>query len=207
MPMPLEPMPLFPLNTVLFPGGYLPLQIFELRYLDLIRRCLREKSPFGVITLMDGQEVRRPDEAPLFADTGTLAVVETCDAPMPSLLKISTRGAERYRLHSVHQEKNGLWMGEIERIAGDTAVTVPEHLQAASQMLEELVNTLNRGEVPTEQVPIHPPYHYDDCGWVANRWCELLPMQKPTRLQLLALDNPLVRLELVNDLLEEQGLV
>lgn len=205
--MPLETMPLFPLNTVLFPGGYLPLQIFELRYLDLIRRCLRESTPFGVITLLDGQEVRRPDEAPLFSDTGTLAVIDDCDAPMPSLLKITTRGTDRFRLHSVQQEKNGLWVGEIERLSTDSAVAVPEYLQAASNMLEELVNTLQQGEVPTEQVPVKPPFRYDDCGWVANRWCELLPMQKPTRLQLLALDNPLLRLELVNDQLEEQGLV
>lgn len=203
----MESMPLFPLNTVLFPGGHLPLQIFELRYLDLIRRCMRENTPFGVITLMDGHEVRRPDEAPLFADTGTLAVVEHCDAPMPSLLKISTRGTQRFRLHSVAQEKNGLWVGQIERQSDDADVDIPEHLAAASQMLEQLVETLNSGEIPAEQVPVKPPLDFESCSWVANRWCELLPMQKATRLQLLALDNPLLRLELVNDVLEEQGLV
>ena len=69
------------------------------------------------------------------------------------------------------------------------------------------MESLTAGGVSGEQLPVHPPYHFDQSGWVANRWCELLPMQKPTRLQLLALDNPLLRLELVNDVLEEQGLV
>lgn len=205
--MPLESMPLFPLNTVLFPGGHLPLQIFEVRYLDLIRRCLREKTPFGVITLLDGQEVRRADEAPLFADTGTLAEIEECNAPMPSLLKISTRGAERFHLHTVHQEKNGLWVGDIERLPADPESAVPEYLEAAAHTLEQVVESLTTGGVPGEQLPVKPPFHYGESGWVANRWCELLPMQKTTRLQLLALDNPLLRLELVNDVLEEQGLV
>lgn len=205
--MSLQSMPLFPLNTVLFPDGHLPLQIFEVRYLDLIRRCLRENTPFGVITLMDGNEVRKPDEAPLFADTGTLAMVKECHAPLPTLLKIETRGTERFRLHRVNQEKNGLWVGDIEMLPQDPETPIPEHLEAAAITLEQVVESLTAGGVPGEQVPVQPPFHFDQSGWVANRWCELLPMQKPTRLQLLALDNPLLRLELINDVLEEQGLV
>lgn len=204
--MSIESMPLFPLNTVLFPDGHLPLQIFEVRYLDLIRRCLRDNSPFGVITLLDGQEVRRPDEAPLFSDTGTLAFVDECEAPLPTLLKINTRGSLRYRLHSVTQEKNGLWVGQIERLNADPDTAVPEHLEIAAHTLEQVLDSLTSGDVPPEQMPIKPPYRFQDSGWVANRWCELLPLQKAMRLQLLALDNPLLRLELINDVLEEQGL-
>jgi Lon protease-like protein len=202
-----ESMPLFPLNTVLYPGGHLPLQIFEIRYLDLIRKCLREKTPFGVISLLDGHEVRKPGEAPLFADIGTLAEVIECEAPMPSLLKIETRGTQRFKLLSVGQQKNGLWIGQIERQADDPDVDVPEHLQAARYTLEQLIETLASGELNEEQIPVKGPLQLDNCSWVANRWCELLPLQKSTKLQLLALDNPLIRLELVNDTLEEQGLI
>ena len=205
--MPIEEMPLFPLNTVLFPDGYLPMQIFEVRYLDLIRNCLRTKTPFGIISLLEGNEVRKPNEAPMFAEVGTLAEVIDCDAPVPTLLKIQTKGSERFKLFSCEQRKNGLWMGQIERIAADVAIEVPEHLQASSDTLAALIETLETSDLSPEQIPVKAPLQLNDCGWVANRWCELMPLEKKTKLQLLALDNPLLRLELINDELEERGLI
>ena len=205
--MPVEEMPLFPLNTVLFPDGYLPMQIFEVRYLDLIRNCLRTQSPFGIVCLLEGNEVRKPGEAPMFSDMGTLTYVTDCDAPMPTLLKIQTKGAERFKLLSYEQKKNGLWVGQIQRMPADAAIEVPEHLQACSDTLASLIETLAASDLSPEQIPVKAPLKLNDCGWVANRWCELMPLEKATKLQLLALDNPLLRLELVNDELEARGLV
>lgn len=205
--MQIEEMPLFPLNTVLFPDGYLPMQIFEVRYLDLIRNCLRTKTPFGIICLLEGNEVRKPGEAPLFSEVGTLAYVTDCDAPMPTLLKIQTKGGERFKLLSSEQRKNGLWVGQIQRLNTDAAIEVPEHLQTCSDTLASLIETLTNSDLNPEQIPVKPPLQFNDCGWVANRWCELMPLEKATKLQLLALDNPLLRLELVNDELENRGLL
>ncbi len=202
-----EEMPLFPLNTVLFPDGYLPMQIFEVRYLDLIRNCLRTNTPFGVVCLLEGNEVRKPGEAPMFSEVGTLAHVTDCDAPMPTLLKIKTKGGERFKLLSFEQRKNGLWVGQIQRMPADAHTAVPEHLQMSSETLAGLIETLDSSDLSPEQIPVKPPLQLSDCGWVANRWCELMPLEKATKLQLLALDNPLLRLELVNDELENRGLL
>jgi Lon protease-like protein len=205
--MPIEEMPLFPLNTVLFPDGYLPMQIFEVRYLDLIRNCLRTKTPFGIVGLLEGNEVRKPDEAPMFSEVGTLANITDCDAPMPTLLKIQTRGGDRFKLFSSEQRKNGLWVGQIQRMTADAPIQVPEHLQASSDTLANLIETLETSDLSPEQIPVKPPMRLNDCGWVANRWCELMPLEKTTKIQLLALDNPLLRLELVTDELEARGLI
>ena len=199
--------PLFPLSTVLFPGGYLPLQIFEVRYLDLIRRCLRDKTGFGVVSLIDGNEVRRPEEQISLARYGTLVRLEDCEALSPSLLKVRTVGTQRFELLSAKQEKGGLWVGEVRVLDDDLPVAVPQELQPCADKLAEVLADLDQQEIPPDQFPFIKPYALGDCAWVANRWCELLPLPKSTKLQLLALENPLLRLELVNDSLQAEGLL
>lgn len=200
-------MPLFPLSTVVFPDGYLPLQIFEVRYLDLIKKCLRDKTPFGVVSILEGAEVRSPGEKMALAEIGTLVEITHADAPSPALLKIQTRGAQRFTLLGSHQEKNGLWMGEVELIANDTVVEIPDDLSAAANGLAEVIKNLEGQQVPTDQMPIQRPYRLDECGWVANRWCELLPIDKKVKLRMLGLESPLLRLELINDLLQNNRFV
>ncbi|WP_291808778.1 LON peptidase substrate-binding domain-containing protein [Limnobacter sp.] len=200
-------MPLFPLTTVLYPQGVLNLQIFEVRYLDLMKKCLRDKTPFGVISLLDGNEVRRPDEKIQLAKIGTLVNIEKHEFVTPTLIEISTVGSQRFKLLNASQEKNGLWIGETQPLPVDPVVEIPDYLQGSANALARLINSIDEQEIAEEQLPFRKPYKLMDCGWVANRWCELLPLDKPTKLQLLALDNPLLRLELIDDTLAAQGLL
>lgn len=199
-------MPLFPLSTVLYPGGVLHLQIFEVRYLDLMKRCLREGTPFGVISLLDGAEVRNPSEKIVLATVGTLAKIEHCEALTPALLKIHSVGTQRFRLHNHTQERAGLWMGEVELLDKDPAVSVPDYLKDSADTLSEVIHSIEAQGREPHEMPFQSPYLLDDCGWVSNRWCEILPLDKPTRLQLLSLDNPLLRLEVINDILVSKGI-
>jgi len=200
-------MPLFPLTTVLYPQGVLNLQIFEVRYLDMIRKCLRDNTPFGVISLLDGNEVRRPDEKIQLAKVGTLVNIEQHEFVTPTLIEISTVGYQRFTLLNAAQEKNGLWMGEIQTMPADPVVEIPDYLQGSANALARLINSIDEKGITEEQLPFRKPYKLMDSGWVANRWCELLPLDKSTKLQLLALDNPLLRLELIDDTLAAQGLL
>lgn len=204
------PIPLFPLQSVLFPDGWLTLRIFEPRYLDLIRRCERNGEPFGVVRLTAGGEVRRRDAADGFVQerfetVGTLARIESLQQPQPGLLQIQCRGGQRFRLARSTCLPHGLWMGEGELLAVDTRVPVPEDLLAVQRLLRSFLHGLEQGAAASE-LPLQPPYRWDDCDWLANRWCELLPLPGEDKQRLLTLDNPLLRLELVADQLERLGI-
>ncbi len=161
----------------------------------------------GVVSLLDGNEVRRPDEKIQLAKIGTLVNIEKHEFVTPTLIEISTVGSQRFKLLNATQEKNGLWMGEIQTLPADPVVEIPDYLQGSANALARLINSIDENEIAEEQLPFRKPYKLMDCGWVANRWCELLPLDKPTKLQLLALDNPLLRLELIDDTLAAQGLL
>ena len=198
----LHSLPLFPLGTVLFPGGVLPLRIFEVRYLDMIGRCHKGGAPFGVVSLTQGNEVRQPGAQPeAFAAIGTLATITDFSQPQPGLMTIHAVGAQRFHITSSERLKHGLWVADVERIADDAAVPVPHDLASTSQALARVLETLRSRAAPGEALPVPQPWHVDDCGWVANRWCELLPLPGELKQRLMALDNPLVRLELVGDIL------
>ncbi len=208
-------LPLFPLGTVLYPGGLLPLRIFEVRYLDMIGKCHKTGAPFGVVALTQGSEVRKPDGAEpsgdgfaieAFNTVGTLATITGFSVPQPGLMVIRCTGAQRFEISSREKLKHGLWVADVTRLADDQAVPVPEDLRGAAKALGKLIKTLQERAVPVGQMPLQPPYQLDDCGWVANRWCELLPMPLELKQRMMELDNPLVRLELVSDILERTGI-
>ena len=199
-------LPLFPLSTVLFPDGVLPLQVFEARYLDMVSRCLTEDAPFGVVLLTQGQEVRQRGGQPeRFVEGGTLATVCETAATTPGLLQVVCRGGGRFEVKSSQQKLNGLWMAEVELVEGDHAVRIPSELQGAADALDRVLASLH--DVPQERWPVQPPFRLDDCGWVANRWCELLPLPNSQKQNMLMLDNPVIRLELLHDVLDEHGLI
>lgn len=206
-----QPTPLFPLGTVLFPGGFLPLRIFEVRYLDMIGKCHKAGLPFGVVSLTQGEEVRRAGaEAERFAGIGTLASIRAFDAPQAGLMQIECEGMQRFRVHSSELQKHGLWIAEVEILPGDVDLAVPDDLRHVADALRRLVDTLEerRRMEGGDQVrlPIQAPFRFEDCGWVANRWCELLPVPAPLKQRLMELDSPLMRLELVGDLLVRTGI-
>lgn len=198
-------LPLFPLSTVLFPDGALPLQIFEVRYLDLIARCIAADAPFGVVMLTQGSEVRTPTGAERFSSGGTLASVQETIATAPGLLQVVCRGAARFKLVSSALQPNGLWMSQAELLADDLPVRIPSELQGAADALDRVLASLQ--DVPPQRWPVLPPFRLDDCGWVANRWCDLLPLSSSLKYSMLMLDNPLIRLELMHDVLDEHGLI
>ena len=197
--------PLFPLNTVLFPGGTLRLQVFEVRYLDMVSRCIAEDAPFGVVLLTQGGEVRRPDIEERFVVSGTLATVVSSVSTTPGLLRVVCRGGTRFSIRSASQRSGGQWFADVDMMADDRAVRIPSELQGAADALERVIFSL--AGVAHDRWPMMPPFQLGDCGWVANRWCDLLPISNHQKQDLLTLDNPLIRLELMHDLLDEHGLI
>jgi Lon protease-like protein len=207
----LHSLPLFPLGTVLFPGGVLPLRIFEVRYLDMIGKCRKADAPFGVVSLTSGSEVRKAGaDVESFAAVGTLAVIREFDSPQSGLLQIECVGTQRFRIRSTELQKHGLWVAEVEAVLEDAALEIPEDLRHTATALRRLVDTLEERRrvqgAEAVRLPVGEPYRFDDCGWVANRWCELVPMQIELRQRLMELDSPLMRLELVSDLLARAGI-
>ena len=208
-------LPLFPLGSVFFPGGLLPLRIFEVRYLDMIGKCHRNGAPFGVVSLTTGSEVRKADTGRQAGDgfaqeefcaIGTLATITEFSSPQAGLMLIRCVGAQRFKISRRDKLKHGLWIADVQRIEDDMAVVVPDDLKPCANALGKLIKSLQQRSIPDDQMPLMPPYQLDDCGWVANRWCELLPLSLELKQRLMELDNPLVRLELVSDILERTGI-
>ena len=206
-PLTLTSLPLFPLASMLFPGGVLALRVFEVRYLDMVRKCHHAGAPFGVVALTQGNEVRQagaPDER--FHDVGTLAVIEKLDNPQPGLITLLCRGSQRFRITERRHLPHGLWIADVEQLATDLAVSIPEDLLTTATTLAQVLASLRERDTGSGTA-LHPtPDQLDDCGWVANRWCELLPIPLELKQRLMELDNPLVRLELVGDVLERTGI-
>ncbi|HEX7889316.1 MAG TPA: LON peptidase substrate-binding domain-containing protein [Ramlibacter sp.] len=202
----LQSLPLFPLGTVLFPDGLLSLRVFEVRYLDMIAKCRKAGAPFGVVSLTQGHEVRQPGVSEAFAHVGTLATILDIEQPQAGLMLVRATGAQRFRITSSDQLKHGLWVADVERLAGDLPVAIPDDLKGTSEALQRLIQSLQLKPQQPGPMPILPPWKLDDCGWVANRWCELLPLPVTLKQRLMELDNPLVRLELVSDVLTRTGI-
>lgn len=202
----LHSLPLFPLGTVLFPGGRLSLRVFEVRYLDLIGRSHRSGQPFGVVALRQGHEVRVAG-APVeqFEAVGTLAHVTALEQAQPGLLLVECRGSERFRIEHSELLRHGLWVADVKLLPAEPELPLPDDLQPAARALQRVYAGLQAHAGPV-QPPPEDSHHFDDCGWVANRWCELLPLPLQLKQRLLALESPLLRLELVMDLLERNGL-
>lgn len=222
----IKQLPLFPLPSVLFPGGLLPLRIFEVRYLDMIKRCHRAKVPFGVVATMpspwdttprpqfEESRVRRNDDddgiegfAPeTFHPIGTLAYINQVERPQPGVMTIRCTGGQRFQIHACQQRRFGLWVADVALLDNDPTIPVPPDLIPSSETLQQLVRSMEQQLDNIAQMPLALPYHWNDCGWLSNRWCELLPVDAEQKQRLMSLDNPLVRLELVSDMLDHMGL-
>lgn len=205
-PLRLAQLPLFPLQAVLFPQGQLPLRVFEVRYLDLMRRCHAAGAPFGIVGLRQGGEVRsadpqQPPEA--FLPIGTLAIIEDMRQPQAGLLHVRCRGTQRFELESTQLLKHGLWVADVTLRPNDPSRDIPSDLMSTSNALQHVLTNLHAQYHEGQHIPIQAPYHWHDAGWVANRWCELLPIPLELKQRLMALDSPLVRLELVSDMLDK----
>jgi uncharacterized protein len=179
-------LPLFPLNTVLFPGGPLPLKIFEPRYLDMVSRCMREQTGFAVVLVNEGEEA---SIATSFAATGTEARIVDFDRLEGGLLGISCLGRERVRVVEAWREPDGLNRGRVLDIAADPVVPVPPE----QAWLAEVVNQV----LPEAGDNYRHVERRDDAAWIANRLAELLPLALADKQTLLELSDPLERLSVL----------
>jgi Lon protease-like protein len=196
-------LPLFPLQTVLFPGGLLSLKVFEARYLDLMGACLRESRPFGVVALRTGHEVRRPDDSVALEKTGVLAELIDVDSTQPGILQVRCRGTQRFEITGTRQQADGLWLAQTTAVADDEVVAPDE---GRLDTVRSLANAIASLKAQGAQ-PFLSPYHFASAGWVANRWCEILPISLAAKQKLMELPDAQVRLQLVDEFLRSKGVV
>jgi len=182
--------PLFPLNTVLFPGGPLPLRIFESRYIDMISRCMKTESTFGVLLIKDGRE---SGQASTF-DTGTLARIVDWYQGSDGLLGVTAVGEQRFRLLSTRKQDDGLNIGTVEEIAAEPAAPLPDEYEYLRPILGNVLDDLGR---LYESLPRSD----DDAVWLSYRFVEILPIDLMQKQMLLESSDTLARLELIDELM------
>jgi len=187
----LTSLPLFPLGTVLFPGGPLPLRVFEPRYLDMISRCLKAGTEFGVVLIRSGAdtgEVR-------VAEVGTMARVSDWYMGSDGILGITALGTERFRIHAMDRQSDGLYLGGVSLLPAEAAVPLPAEFQSMAVLLESVIEDLGK---LYQQVP----RHFDDAAWVGCRFAEILPMPARDKQHCLEISQPLERLLFLQPLLQ-----
>jgi Lon protease-like protein len=185
---------IFPLGSVLFPGGALPLKIFEQRYLEMTKVCIRDGKPFGVCLIREGSEVGAPAVP---ETTGCLATIERWDMHELGLFELLARGGDRFRLLETEVAANGLMSGTIERLPAGTPAPVDP---ACREMLELIIERIGKAHFPE-------PIALDDAAWVGYRLAEVLPLDASVKQGLLEMDDAGERLARLRGILVEEGLV
>jgi hypothetical protein len=201
-------LPLFPLHTVLFPDGLLPLKIFEARYLDMARACLRDDSPFGVCLLKSGGEVAQEDVPCVPEMVGTLARIEHCDVDEHGILLVRARGMQRFRLLSHRKEASGLLVGMAEPMPEDAALDGADAVAkfgACAEVLERIIETIR--ERDADSVPFAEPFRFDDPSWVSNRLAEILQIPLRARQKLMELIDAGERIDAVHHYMRQHQLL
>jgi Lon protease-like protein len=192
-----ESVPLFPLQTVLFPGSMLPLRIFEARYMDMAKACLKSGDPFGVCLIREGVEVGAPA---LPEPVGCLARIADCDMQELGILKIRAEGLERFRLRDSRIERQGLLVGEIERLAAEPPAPDAPGLAECAEFLRKVFAAIGHERFAGEPA-------YDDASWVSFRLAEILPLRNDVRQKLLELTDASLRLGVLHPFLKKQRLI
>jgi Lon protease-like protein len=167
--------PLFPLNTVLFPGGPLKLRIFEARYIDMIGRCMREDSGFGVALIVEGVEAGGPART---ADVGTLARIVDFEQLPGGLLGITAHGHERFRIDLVRQQRDGLNIADVEWLREEPEQAVSEEYSVLADLARQAFPQL--AELYGDLRPA-----YENATWVGMRLAEMLPLPMDDRQRCL----------------------
>jgi Lon protease-like protein len=186
---------IFPLDTVLFPGGRLPLKIFEQRYLDMTKDCIRDNALFGVFLITDGGEVGAPAEC---EDIGCLAAIIDWEMPQLGIFHLVTEGRDKVQIVSRRVETNGLIRGEVELLPAESSVELPADFRPCAQILQLIIERTGEEFFPQ-------PARYDDALWVGYRLAEILPMEQQSRQKLLELTDPRARMRVVRELMRQQG--
>lgn len=206
-------LPLFPLHAVLFPGGRLPLRIFEQRYMDMAKACLRDETPFGLCLIATGEEVASSPASPRAAitkphATGTLAHIVDWDMPQLGILHITALGTQRLRLLRHWAEPSGLLMGEAILLDDDDASPVPEKYACLVPLLRAVINALEQDAHGHSAMHAPAtPHKFHDATWVSLRFAEVLPIPPSAKQTLLEVDDSLDRLEIIYRFLRSKNLL
>lgn len=210
---------LFPLATVLFPQGVLPLRVFEARYLDMVRDCMRDGTLFGVSLITDprASDVSRTTA---LAEVGCLARIEAWDMKQLGLLHIRAVGQDRFRLLRTEVQANGLVVGDVELIDPDDDAPVAVEHRPCVDLLVRILDDLRRqyaerrrGEDAPEpndvlsQLPFAEPCHMESSAWVSNRLCEVLPVPVKAKQKLMELTDAPTRLQIVHSYLKQHSVL
>jgi Lon protease-like protein len=189
-------LPIFPLGAVLFPGGALPLKVFEARYVDMTRECMKTGMPFGVCLIKEGAEVGAPAVP---HQIGCVANITDWDMQDLGVLQLKTRGAQRFRIRSSRVEANGLIRADTAPIEDDAVTGVRAEFAGCMILLKAVLPKLPAGL-------ILEPHDFDDAAWLSNRLSEVLPIPMLAKQKLMELEDPDGRLEIIHKFLGQQGL-
>jgi Lon protease-like protein len=210
---------LFPLATVLFPQGVLPLRVFEARYLDMVRDCMRDGTLFGVSLITDPRATDLSRTTAL-ADVGCLAKIDAWDMKQLGLLHIRAIGQDRFRLLRTEVQADGLVVGDIALMDPDDDAPVAAEHRACVDLLMRILDDLRAqyearrlgGDDPEPndvltQPPFAEPFHMDSSAWVSNRLCEVLPVPLKAKQKLMELTDAPTRLQIVHAYLKQHSVL
>ena len=214
---PLTRVALFPLSVVLFPQGVLPLRVFEARYMDMVRDCMRDSISFGVCLANDAKGA---SAALGTAEVGCLARITEWEMQQLGLLQIRTVGGERFRLLASESQPNGLLIGEIDLIEADDDHPIPTEHRPCVELLTRIIEDMSAqmaqkrrtGEADDDnpvlaQVPFEQPYQMESSAWVSNRLCEVLPVPLKAKQKLMELTDAATRLDIVHTYLKQHSVL
>jgi len=192
---------LFPLRTVLYPGGLLPLKVFEQRYVEMTKACMMNSRPFGVCLIVQGEEVASPGGAPPeIASVGTLARITDWDVPQVGILHLATVGETRFQIRKQSTQPNGLVVGEVTNLEPEAAQPLADEFEPLAQLLELIATRVGPRNFPAER-------NFDDASWVGYRLAELLPLPLSIKQSMLEINDADVRLKVLQKFLSQQGLL
>lgn len=191
-----EDLPLFPLSTVLFPDGLLPLRIFEQRYMDMAKDCLKREQPFGVCLIRNGREVGVPADP---EGVGCMARIIEWDMQQLGVLQVKVRGGQRFRILQSNVTAAGLTRARVELLPDGTDAPLPAAFAACARLLRAVLEEHGEGIVTA-------PLQFDSSAWVGARLCEILPVPLAAKQRLLELDDGLQRIEILHKFLVQHRL-
>jgi Lon protease-like protein len=193
-------LPLFPLRTVLYPGGVLPIKIFEQRYIEMVKQSLKRDEPFGVCLLTGGEEVAKAGVTQQFAMIGTLARIVRFDMPQQGILHIAAQGGERFRVTHHHVDASGLAVAEATLLAPEPALALGDDYAPLANLLELIAGRIGADNFPAEHA-------YDNGSWVGYRLAEVLPLPLHIKQTMLEINDAGVRLKVLREFLLQQQLI
>ncbi len=180
------------------------MRVFETRYMDMVRSCMRDSSAFGVCRITEGGEVGQPAQ---HEPIGCLARIADWDMTQPGVLQIRVLGDRRFRIVERSVQKDGLISAHVVLIADDALLPVPKDLDPCASLLRKILIDLESKEANADERLIASPYQFDSCAWVSNRLCELLYIPISAKQKLMALDDPVARLTLVHQFLQQRKVI